>query len=132
MNGSLKTSSMDTVYRTEEERLACQKIAESHSSLITGDINEMSKEELAFIVHGFVCKVLLIESAWIVRKSQYSKETFENSKCPSISKIFAALYDYERLSQQADSLAACDAAEKIAFKNGNWWFKIVRVCRRIM
>lgn len=85
-----------------DDRTESQKMAEEFFPKVFPDIAAMSKEEIAMMLHGLVCKVMLTESEWEHRKSYIKAEIPVDNPCRSILRLYHALEDYKYLATFED------------------------------
>lgn len=95
-----------------------REIADQYKGKIFEDIKAMSKKELQLILHGTVCRVMLIEQEWKNRES-FSKQKDKISECPNITKLFHALEDYRYLSLFDDCKVGVDSKRESSKNLGN-------------
>lgn len=93
-----------------DDRTESQKMAEEFFPRVFPDIAAMSKEEMAMMLHGLVCKLMIKESEWKFRKSYVNVEIPADNPCRSIVKLYCALDDYGHLAFFEDCRAQLEAA----------------------
>jgi len=93
-----------------EDRSRAQKIAEDFFPKVLPDIASMSKEEMAMLLHGLACKLMVVESGWERRKSYVKADFHPSNPCKSVLKLYYALDDYAYLTAFEDIRLHLEAA----------------------
>jgi hypothetical protein len=75
---------------------------------VAPDIAALSKEELAILMHGLYCKVLLTQAEWKARPPLITDAQASASECPAISRLFAAMIDYGNVAAVDDLMRRID------------------------
>ena len=88
--------------RDVDERNQAQRMAEEFYPKVFPDLAAMSKEEMAMLLHGLVCKLTIMESDWKHRKSYVRPEISDDNPCRSILRLYYALDDYAYLATFED------------------------------
>lgn len=94
------------------------EVLEKSFSKVPPEIAELSQKELAVILHGFVCKAMVIEMEWVSRESFAKKLVPTNSECPLLAKLYCALEDYRHLAVFDDCRHQIDSVGGVNGENG--------------